>query len=171
MKDIVKKEIDTLLSIMNIEADYKLDVDDIEGVTYFNICFEGENLGYLIGNHGRHLDSFQYVLQMMLRKNFEEDFNYRVILDVCDYRKEKNEKLEKFALQKADDARILGEPVDLPPMNPFDRRIVHMTLQKFDDITTESFGEGSDRYVRIIPKGEFDIDTKGTEEDDEESEE
>lgn len=171
MKDIVQKEVESLLKSMNVEAEYDIEVEEIEGTTYFNICFTGENLGYLIGNHGKHLDSFQYILQMIMRKNFEEDFDFRVIVDVCDYRKERNEKLEKFAMQKADDARILGESVDLPPMKPFDRRVVHMALQKFDDITTESFGEEGERYIRITPKAEFEENLKPTDEEEEESEE
>ena len=117
-----------------------------------NISFEGEDLGYMIGNHGRHLDSLQYMVSLFLRKKFEEDMHFIVMVDVSGYREERNSKIESIALRKADDARLLGEPVDLKPMKPSDRRIVHMVLQKFDDITTESQGEGLDRYVRIIPK-------------------
>jgi spoIIIJ-associated protein len=51
----------------------------------------------------------------------------------------------------------LGESIDLPPMKPYDRRVVHMTLQKFDDLKTESYGEGRDRYVRIIPDTEEEL--------------
>lgn len=156
IKEVVKKELDTLLELMGIDATYSLTTEDVEGTTYVSACFEGENLGYLIGNHGKHLDAFQYIVQMLVRKQLEEDADFRVVLDVCNYRQERNEKLEKMAMQKADDARILGDSVDLPPMKPFDRRIVHMTLQKFDDITTESHGEGRDRYVRIVPASDFD---------------
>ena len=46
-----------------------------------------------------------------------------------------------MALQKANDARILGEEIELPPMKPSDRRIIHLSLDKFDDIKTESRGE------------------------------
>ena len=80
--------------------------------------------------------------------------------------KRKNRKLEKYALQKADDARILGEPVELSPMSPSDRRVVHMALQMFEDIKTESYGEGNSRRVRIIP-----LEENGTEPLSEESEE
>jgi spoIIIJ-associated protein len=112
----------------------------------------------MIGNHGRHLDSLQYILQLIIRREVdEEDFDFRLIIDVSGYRKERNQKIEQIALQKADDARILGESVDLAPMKPYDRRVVHMTLQKFDDIKTESFGEGRDRHVRIIPESEADL--------------
>ncbi len=172
MEDIVRKELNTLLSLMGIEAQYSMELEKSEEVTYIKISFTGENLGYLIGGHGKHLDSLQYVLSMVVRKHFKEDEQYRVILDVGGYRKERDEKLEKFAMQKADDARILGEPIDLPPMKASDRRVVHMTLQIFDDIKTESVGEDRERHIRIIPTSEKDMDVLSTsEEDQEESEE
>jgi spoIIIJ-associated protein len=172
MKDIVIKELDTLLKLMDIDAQYTLDIEEVSGVSYIKIGFEGENLGYLIGGHGKHLDSLQFVLSMILRKHYKEEDQYRVVLDVCGYRKERDDKLEKFAMQKADDARILGEPVDLPPMKASDRRVVHLTLQVFDDIKTESIGEDRDRHIRIIPLTEseigVDIDTPESEEESEE---
>lgn len=166
MEKIVKKEFDNLLSLMSIKDEYELKIDEKEGISYINIFFSGENLGYLIGNHGKHLESLQYIFSMMLRKELPEDSNYRVILDVCGYKEERNKKLERFALQKADDARILGEPVELPPMSPSDRRVVHVALQIFEDIKTESTGEGDDRRIKIIPTVE-----EGTIPDSDESEE
>jgi spoIIIJ-associated protein len=171
MKDIIKKELDTLLSLMNIEAEYTIDTEESNQTTYIKISFTGENLGYLIGGHGKHLDSLQYVLSLMTRKHFE-DTDYRILLDVGGYRKERDEKLEKFAYQKADDARILGESVDLPPMKASDRRVIHMALQVFEDITTESIGEDRDRHIRIIPKSEKDLDVlPDSDESEEDSEE
>ena len=150
---IVKKETDEVVKLLGIDCKYDVEVEDgEEDIKIINISFEGEDLGYMIGNHGRHLDSLQYVFSLLLRKRFEEDFHFMVMVDVSGYRKERNSEIEDIALRKADDARLLGEPVDLKPMKASDRRIVHMTLQKFDDITTESQGEGLDRYVRIIPK-------------------
>ena len=157
MKDIVQKELDTLFSLLDIDADYDFNVEESDGITYFKISFSGDNLGYLIGNHGKHLESLQYILSMMLRNKLEEGSNYRVVLDVCGYKEDRNKKIEHMALQKADDARILGEAIELPPMSPSDRRVVHMTLQVFDDIKTESVGEGEDRRVKIIPVSDKEI--------------
>ena len=56
-----------------------------------------------------------------------------------------------MALQKADDARLLGEEIELSPMKPSDRRVVHLALAGFKDIETESVGEGRDRRVVIKP--------------------
>lgn len=172
MEEIVKKELDTLFSLLSIDAEYELKTEKVDDTTYFKVSFAGENLGYLIGNHGKHLESLQYVLSMMLRSKLPEGTNYRLILDVCGYKEEKSKKIERLALQKADDARILGEAVELEPMSPSDRRVVHVALQVFDDIKTESVGEGLERRVKIIPVSEKEILPSSEEEEStEESEE
>lgn len=169
MDKLVKEELDKLLSLMSINDTYDLNIEEIDGSSNINISFKGDNLGYLIGNHGKHLESLQYVFSLILRKKFPEDTLYRVIVDVCGYKEERNKKLEKYALQKADDARILGEAVELSPMSPSDRRVVHMALQMFEDIKTESYGEGDSRRIRIIPlEGN---DTEPLSEESEDSEE
>jgi spoIIIJ-associated protein len=157
MEDIVKKELEALVKLVDIGSEYSIDIDKGDEVSYINISFEGDDLGYLIGNHGKHLDSLQYVFSLILRKKLPEDSNYRVIIDVGGYKEERNKKIESLAMQKADDARILGEEVELTPMSPSDRRVVHMTLQVFDDIKTESTGEGRDRRVKIIPLKEDEL--------------
>lgn len=171
MRDIVQKELDTLFALLDIDAEYDFNIEESEGVSYFKISFSGDNLGYLIGNRGKHLESLQYILSMMLRNKLEEGSNYRVLLDVCGYKEERNKKIEQMALQKADDARILGEPIELPAMSPSDRRVVHMTLQVFDDIKTESIGEGEDRRVKIIPVSDNEILQEETDTDSEQKEE
>ncbi|HOK59921.1 MAG TPA: R3H domain-containing nucleic acid-binding protein, partial [Candidatus Dojkabacteria bacterium] len=171
MEDIIKKELDTLLSLVDIDAQYDLNVEESNGVKYIKISFNGENLGYLIGNHGKHLESLQYVFSLILRKKFEEGVEYRVLMDVGGYKEERNKKIERMALQKADDARILGEPIELEPMSPSDRRVVHMALQVFDDIKTESVGEGNDRRVKIIPISDKEILKRKEDSDSEEESE
>lgn len=163
---IVDREIGKFITLSGVDATYDYEIEEVDGVTHINVSFEGEDLGYMIGNHGRHLDSLQYILQLMIRRFVDEkDFDFRLTLDVSGYREERDQKIEQIALQKADDARILGEPVDLPAMKPYDRRVVHVALQKFNDIETESFGEGRDRHVRIIPKND---ETEGLESIDKE---
>lgn len=149
---LVEKELKTLCSLLDVDCERRLEMDEgEEDVKYIKVYFEGEDLGYMIGAHGRHLDSLQYILQLMTGKMTEQDPSFRVLVDVGGYREERNTKLEDLALQKADDVRILGEAIELPPMKPSDRRAVHVALSQFDDIETESEGEGRDRYVVIRP--------------------
>jgi len=149
---LVEEEIEKLSSLLNIESERFVDIEDgEEDMKYIKVRFEGEDLGYMIGNRGRHLDSLQFILQVILGRKLTEDVNFRVFVDVGGYRKEKDDKLEQMALEKADNARILGEPIELPPMKPSDRRIIHLALMKFKDISTESVGEGMDRHIVITP--------------------
>lgn len=149
---LVEKEVETLCSLLEVDCERSINLEEgDEDIKYIKIAFEGEDLGYMIGNRGRHLDSIQYVLQLMVGKMTEQDPNYRILVDVGGYREERNSHLEEMALQKADDVRILGEAVELPPMKPADRRAVHMALSEYDDIVTESEGEGRDRHIVIKP--------------------
>lgn len=154
-KDLIKlvtKEVDKLCELLEVECEKECVVEDGDNdIKYIKVRFDGENLGYMIGNRGRHLDSLQYILQVMVGRLIEDDMEFRLFVDVGGYREERDEKLERLAMQKADDARILGDEVSLAPMKPSDRRIVHLTLQKYEDITTESRGEGRDRHIVIVP--------------------
>ena len=79
MKDIVQKELDTLFSLLDIDADYDFNIEEVDGVSYIKISFNGDNLGYLIGNHGKHLESLQYILSLMLKNKLEEDKTISVL--------------------------------------------------------------------------------------------
>ncbi|MCK9368838.1 hypothetical protein M0R04_02560 [Candidatus Dojkabacteria bacterium] len=165
---IAQKEVETLKDLLGVEATIECKMEDAEDdLKVLNIVFGGENLGYMIGNRGRHLDALQFVLGNIIRNKaraLDENLKLAVNVDVAGYKQERNERIEKLAMQKADDARILGDCIDLLPMSAADRRVVHTTLSKFDDIKTESQGEGWDRFVRIIPKTEKEIGVKDSNE-------
>lgn len=171
--DLVKKQVERLSDLLLIEADLDVQMEDGEDEgKIIKVRFDGEDLGYMIGARGRHLSSIQYYLNSVVRKNLrevEDETSVTVLVDVGGYREQRQEGVEKMALQKADDARILGEPVDLAPMSSSDRRVVHMALGKFDDIRTESFGEGRDRYIRITPLSEKELGIIPESEDNDEN--
>ena len=148
--------LDTIINLLGIDTLIKteLSVENEDDNSFdINISWKGDDVGLLIGPHGKFIQSLEQIISLMLLKKIghPEDIRIFVNLDINNYRKEKDDKIVQMALQKADDARILGEPVDLSPMPARVRRIIHMTLKKFDDITTESFGEGKERFVRITP--------------------
>ena len=151
---LAKEEVEKLKELLNVESEISVEVENgEEEMLYVKVDFEGEDLGYMIGNRGRHLDSLQFMLQILVGRRLKEEEreHFGLFVDVGGYRKEKDDKIAQMALEKADDARILGDAVELPPMSPADRRIVHLTLMKFKDITTESEGEGRDRHIVIKP--------------------
>ena len=99
MNKLVKEELDKLLSLMSINDTYDLDIEESDESLNIYISFKGDNLGYLIGNHGKHLESLQYIFSLILRKKLPEDTVYRVIVDVCGYKEEK-QKIRKICSSK-----------------------------------------------------------------------
>lgn len=150
----IQEDIVNFSELMLVDADINCSItmadDGVSPVV--TIEYEGDDLGYMIGGKGFHLRSLQYIFSMIINKKYGgDDSRIYVNVDVGGYKKEKADKIADEVLQKAEDARILGEPIDLEPMNAAERRVVHTTLSTFSDIETKSFGEGRDRAVRIIP--------------------
>ncbi len=110
----------------------------------------GDGLGILIGKHGRTLASLQYLTNLAAGKLYHH--RYFVLLDVENYRIRREQTLTTLALRLADKAKRTGAPVALEPMDPAERRMIHLALQEDPEITTESEGEGSYRHIVILPK-------------------
>lgn len=150
-----EKLVGDLAKMMNIDAhiSYSIEKSDNGEAQVVKVDFEGEELGYMIGQYGRHLKAMQYIISLLLNRELADAGleTVYVNVDVGGYRKSRFDKIERLALQKAEDARILGDAIDMEPLAPAERRVVHMVLAQFEDIKTESQGEGMDRFIRIIP--------------------
>lgn len=120
-----------------------------EGDTVY-ISLQGNNLGVLIGRRGETLNALQYLVNLAVNRNCVD--RKRVVLDIEGYRKKREEALQRLALRLADKARRRGRSVVLEPMNPQERRIIHMALRGRDDIYTFSEGEEPFRKIVIAPK-------------------
>ncbi len=177
-QEFLTKKLDKFVALLGINADVEYEFVEDEEYFLVKVLFKGENVGYAIGVGGGKIFSMQNVLMMMLKNALRNEKNedeekvnkLKVFVDVGDYREKKISGVLREANRKAEDARVLGEPVDLQPMPASERREVHMELKKYDDIVTESVGEGRDRFVRIIPKPEEEIGVK-TQQEAEEKEE
>lgn len=117
-------------------ADGSLDVD-----------FEGEDMGILIGKRGQTLDSLQYLTSLVVNKG--ESTYIRVKLDTEDYRRRRKETLENLARGIAFKVKKTRKPVVLEPMNPYERRIIHASLQGNRYVETVSEGEEPYRHVVV----------------------
>lgn len=104
------------------------------------------DLGIVIGKHGSTLDSLQYLLSQVINKHKEEFI--RVTVDANEYRDKRKRNLEKIAKRSVEKLQRFNRPIKLEPMNAADRRIVHMVLQNYEDITTHS--EGRDPFRRVV---------------------
>lgn len=115
-----------------------------------SVSISGPDSGIAIGYRGEVLDAMQYLALLIANK---DDGNFqRVIIDAENYRDKREKILQSLAGKLAYKASKTGRPVELEPMNPFERRIIHAALQDSTLATTESQGEEPNRYVVIIPK-------------------
>lgn len=145
VKNKSEEFLQTIIDEFNISYDLALDFDGDN----LNVEITSPNpssLGIVIGKHGSTLDSLQYLLSQVINKH-KENF-IRVKVDANGYRDKRNKNLEKIAKRGLDRVIRYGRPVKLEPMNPADRRIVHMILQNYEGITTHS--EGRDPYRRVV---------------------
>ncbi len=106
----------------------------------------GEGIGVLIGKHGQTLDALQYLTNLAANKG-RKGWN-RVILDAENYRQRRRQTLERLAQNLADRVKRTGRKAMLEPMNPYERKIVHVSLQNDPQITT--YSEGEEPYRKVV---------------------
>jgi len=111
-----------------------------------------ENIGIVIGRRGETLDALQYLLGLVVNKSSEK-FK-RITLDVGNYREKREETLVKLAKRLADKVYKTRKSMTLEPMNPYERRIIHATLQNYKGVETYSVGDEPNRKVVIKYKKE-----------------
>lgn len=110
------------------------------------IGFSGKELGILIGRRGDTLDALQYLANLAVNKNSEK--RIRILLDVEEYRKRREETLIKLALRLSDKVKKTRKNVVLEPMNPHERRVIHTALQNDDSVYT--FSQGNEPYRKVV---------------------
>jgi len=107
---------------------------------------KGQDSRVVIGKRGQTLDALQYLTNLVSNKNAEE--YKRVIIDVEGYRSRREKTLEQLAVKLAKKVLSTGRNARLEPMNPYERKVIHATLQHVNGITTRS--EGEEPYRRVI---------------------
>jgi spoIIIJ-associated protein len=112
---------------------------------------DSEHSSILIGKKGKNLDALQLLVNIYAGRQGREDM--RVILDSENYRIRREEALVRLAYTVADRVRESRSSVLLEPMNPFDRRLIHTTLNDITDIETKSEGDGLYKQVRVFFRG------------------
>ncbi|NMC41244.1 MAG: protein jag [Bacteroidales bacterium] len=136
----------TILTEMGIESDVESRTS--EGNIYLTI--RTPNPGLLIGRRGITLNSLQYLVNCLVNRS--SLVKRRIIIDAEQYRERRTEILTSLAHRLASKVKNTGQEVTVEPMNPQDRRVIHMALQDDDEIVTFSRGEGSFRRVVITTR-------------------
>ncbi len=115
----------------------------------YRIQLSGKDTPVLIGFRGDVLDCVQYLTLLVANK--KESLDKRIILDGENYREKRTVTLSKLAKNLAFKAAKTGRPIELEPMNPFERRVIHSALHDDKFVTTESVGEEPFRHIVIKP--------------------
>jgi spoIIIJ-associated protein len=133
--------------VESLGLDAEVEIADSDGLLTGRV--EGEDVGLFIGRHGQTIDAVQHLAQRIVFP--EGPSTTRVVIDANGYRARRAEALRGEADDAADDAVSSGKPVDLDPLPPFERRIVHEYLRERGDVETHSEGNEPERYLVISP--------------------
>jgi spoIIIJ-associated protein len=144
--DIAKSFLLDVLDRMNIDAE--IEVEETEESLLLRI--QGKDVGIIIGRRGETLDSLQYLTSLVVNKH--QEYFKRVTVDIENYRKKREETLIALANRLAERVVKYNKNITLEPMNPYERRIIHSSLQDHSYIETYSIGDEPNRKVVITLK-------------------
>lgn len=144
---VAKEALAKILALIPVEG-ATIEAEQADGAVALNI--EGDESGLLIGRKGRTLDALQFIVNKIVNKTLEK--RVQVVVDAENYRQRRRDSLIQMALRIGDKAKRTGKPVTTNPLNPHDRRIVHLALRDDQVLDTRSRGEGLMKKVVIIPK-------------------
>ena len=150
VKDFLE-ELLTIVGFVNFEISTQESPQD--KLIQFSIKTDSEinYSGLLIGRDGENLQALEYLLNIFSRKCFN-DYPWRIILDINNYRAIQEEKLREFAKKAARHVSLSKKEIELPPMRARDRRIIHLEIALRSDVFTESVGERKERHIIIKPQ-------------------
>jgi spoIIIJ-associated protein len=150
LKESRRERVEEFLNEVCGAMDVDVELAVREEGEYLYVDVNGREAGILIGHHGQTLDALQYLLNLVASK-VEHD-GQRVVLDVEEYRKRREETLIRLATRLAERVQRNGEPMVLEPMSAHERRVIHLALQDNPNVVTGSEGEDPFRRVVIQPK-------------------
>lgn len=143
---IIRGVISTLLQHMG----YTVTVKDYRNVEEGKLMvdLESEFAGYIIGKHGRTLEALQFMTNLIVEKITGEQ--PKILLDIENYRERRAQHLMDIAKKTGEYVLRTGKSRLLDPLNPYERRLVHMALQDNEHVKTESEGNGVYKRVRVF---------------------
>jgi spoIIIJ-associated protein len=148
LRQLVTSVVEKLVKPIVDTPEIEIEIEDKERV---KVTILGEeNSGLLIGREGQTLASIQYLVNRIMAKKVSDPL--RIQIDTGDYRERQDDNLRQLALHLADKASSLGRAQSTKPLSSYHRRVVHMTLQDNEAVSTKSKGEGPLKRVLILPK-------------------
>jgi spoIIIJ-associated protein len=143
---LAQQTLEKILSLIPVEA--TIQSERANGKVTLTIV--GDRSGLLIGRKGKTLDALQYVVTKIVNKALDKKIH--LVIDSENYRKRRTDSITQLALRMGEKAKRIKKPVTTNPLNPHDRRLVHLALKDDEDLETRSRGEGLLKKVVILPK-------------------
>ena len=147
VEEVARVFLNDVFQAMNMEVVIAIKYNEEE--KNMDIELSGNEMGVLIGKRGQTLDSLQYLVSLVVNKESEEYIHVKV--DTENYRQRRKETLENLAKNIAYKVKRTKRSVSLEPMNPYERRIIHTSVQKVNGAISWSEGENANRHVVIGP--------------------
>ena len=142
ISETIQKKAEELLEIIGLVL--KVEVDRLSDRNYL-VNLYGEDNGIIIGKKGKTLNSFEYLLNSIMK-------DYRIEVDVEGFKAKRTETLRELGKKMAEKALKSGKPVRLNPMPPRERKIIHEVVNKYPELDTYSEGRDPKRYIVIKRK-------------------
>lgn len=146
LKSIIEEEAQKLLKELDIEASLTLQESE-DGI---NIVLDSEENALLIGKHGNTLSSLEFIIALIIAKKTGE-FK-RIILEIGDYRKEREDYLKNLATRLKEEVLEQNTEKSIRGLKAWERRFIHLLMQEEDGVATQSRGEGRDRVLVLMKK-------------------
>lgn len=146
LKVVEEHEALTFLREITEKMGLSLSLKAMVGDDIVYLEMDGKDSGTVIGKRGQTLDAIQYLVSLVINKNSEKYI--KVVVDAENYRAKRQKTLEQLANRLAAKVVKTKKYVRLEPMNPYERKVIHATLQQNPNITTRS--EGEEPYRRIV---------------------
>ena len=149
--EIAADYLEQFLDIIDFDGDIDLDVEGDRASVSID---GGENLDMLVGRDGQVLEAIQTLTRLAVQEVSGD--RSRLMLDIARWRADRRDTLRALAQEGARRAEETGTPVELEPMSPFERKVVHDAIAKIEGVVTESTGEGKNRHVVLLPEEEYE---------------
>jgi spoIIIJ-associated protein len=150
IEDSVAKRIENFLSGLFSTIGIDVSVQTMEDEDKLHVEIISESAGIIIGKRGKTLEALQLITNIIVNKDMDKW--KKVVLDIENYRDKRENTLTDLAHKVAGKVKKTGRSQYLEPMNPFERRVIHMALQEDPDIFTKSEGSGNLKKVKIYMK-------------------
>lgn len=144
-EDLAGDIVEVLLDGFDVDGDIETATD---GEDVVRVRVVGEGNDSLIGENGRTINAIQYLVAHTLTRRTG---HHRTVVDIGDYRERREEALKGLAARAAAEAVEHEEEIELDPMNPAERRIVHMELKEIGGVESRSEGEEPHRRIVVVP--------------------